>query len=84
MSLAIEVDAVTAVLLKDGWHTVVDHTFEIDAYEYVHEGEFQLRGGTVEGVAATGATWREPGGDSVACAFTAIIAVRHKEPLIPE
>jgi hypothetical protein len=34
-SLEIEVDAVTVVLLADGWHEVVDKTFTLDAYEYL-------------------------------------------------
>jgi len=35
MSLAIDIDKVATVLLADGWHTVEDDSFDIDAYEYV-------------------------------------------------
>jgi hypothetical protein len=35
MSLAIDIDQVTGVLLADGWHDVVDVSFEIDSYEYL-------------------------------------------------
>jgi hypothetical protein len=35
VSLAIDIAAVTAVLLPDGWHTVADKSFTIDAYEFV-------------------------------------------------
>lgn len=35
MSLAIDIDAVTGVLLADGWHVVDDASFTIDAYEYL-------------------------------------------------
>ena len=39
MSLAIEVDDITHVLLADGWHTVHDASFGIDSYEFMrHEG----------------------------------------------
>jgi hypothetical protein len=40
MSLAIDVDRVAAVLLADGWHTVSNDSFELDAYEYLqHDDE---------------------------------------------
>jgi hypothetical protein len=39
MSLAIEIDKVTQVLLADGWHNVVNDSFEMDAYEYVDVGQ---------------------------------------------
>ena len=35
MSLAIDVNTVTAVLLPDGWHNVADRSFDIDSYEFV-------------------------------------------------
>jgi hypothetical protein len=35
MSLAIEVDDITHVLLADGWHTVHDASFGIDSYEFM-------------------------------------------------
>ena len=35
MSLAIDIDKVTNVLLADGWHEVVDDSFTLDAYEFV-------------------------------------------------
>ena len=38
MSLAIDIAAVTAVLLPDGWHTVADRSFTIEAYEFVAFG----------------------------------------------
>lgn len=34
MSLRIEIDHVTEVLLADGWHKVLDRSFDIDAYEF--------------------------------------------------
>lgn len=52
MSILIDIDKVTAVLLPDGWHDVAwkddESTFELDAYEYVdgdHYRNVQQRGG---------------------------------------
>lgn len=35
MSLMIDIDNVTAVLLADGWHQVHGDSFDLDAYEYI-------------------------------------------------
>ena len=35
MSLAIDVDNITHVLLADGWHEVHDASFGTDSYEFV-------------------------------------------------
>jgi hypothetical protein len=89
MSLAIEVDCVIGVLLKDGWHEVVDGSFTIDAYEYVHRDrpermltpdDILVGGGRRTGVSSTGAAWKESGGFSVACPFPSILAVRYRLP----
>lgn len=37
MSLAIDVDKVTAVLLADSWHEVAAASFALDSYEYILE-----------------------------------------------
>lgn len=34
MSLGIDIDLVSHVLLADGWYAVVDHSFTLDNYEY--------------------------------------------------
>lgn len=36
MSLAIDVDCVTHVLLVDGWHEVAGQSFTVAPYEYGH------------------------------------------------
>lgn len=45
MSIAIDIDKVTAVLLADGWHDVAwkksESTFELDSYEYVDGDHFK-------------------------------------------
>lgn len=52
MSILIDIDKVTSVLLADGWHDVAwkddESTFELDAYEYVdgdHYRNVQQKGG---------------------------------------
>lgn len=88
MSLLIDVDHVTAVLLADGWHTVLDQSFELDAYEYVRGMEMKdtlwptgvrLGGGAEPLVPATGAVWEEETG-RICCPITAILAVRVNRP----
>jgi len=80
MSFAIEVDNVVEVLLQDGWHPVVNETFEIDAYEFRHGAVVRVSGGSIEGVSSTGATWKEPSGVWVACPFPQIRAVKLRSP----
>ena len=44
MSLAIDVDEVTGVLIAGKWYGVWDHTLSCDAYEYVwHSGADRSR-----------------------------------------
>ena len=78
MSLAIDVDTVTHVLLADGWHKVEKASFALDAYEYLYQGEMVLAGGQVAGVPSTGAEWTEAKGIHIACPVTAILAVKIK------
>ena len=79
MSLAIEVDDVVEVMMHDGWHPVVDGSFEIDSYEFLHADMVRVGGGSVEGISATGARWKEPSGVWVACPFPQILAVKYKQ-----
>ena len=58
MSLAIDTDQVTEVLLADGWHVVLGRSFETDSYEYVWDGEI-VHGGGNSGVCATGFRFEE-------------------------
>lgn len=69
MSLAIDIDQITAVLLPDGWHPVADQSFDLDdAYWQV------LRGG--EEKPAAGFVFRKPGGGWVAGPLASVLAVR--------
>ena len=58
MSLAIDVDNVSAVLLADGWHTVADDSFLLDSYEFIWSGALAHGGGN-SGVCATGFSFIE-------------------------
>jgi hypothetical protein len=93
MSLAIDIDKVSDVLLADGWHHVEfakgKSTFVIDAYEFLEQrGEgrdplVHVGGGSVAGVTSTGAEWleRESGKSYVVtCPLTAILAVKRFIP----
>jgi hypothetical protein len=75
-SLFVDVDAVDAVLLADGWHEVDSKSFDLDAYEFHHEKNIVLAGGSVAGVPSTGARWTEPDGKRIVCPITSILAVR--------
>lgn len=80
MSLAIDVDRVTHVLLADGWHAVIDDSFHTDAYEYIWQGEIAAHGDG-QTVPHTGAGWTETkGGVEIICPLNAILAVRTKAP----
>jgi hypothetical protein len=80
MSLAIDVNRVSAVLLADGWHKVSlfgdgRSSFDIDAYEYLEDGNLRLGGGVCQGVVTTGAVWFERG-QEVCVPLTSILAVK--------
>ncbi len=91
MSLSIDIDRVSRVLLADGWHEVLKFSFDLDSYEFVQSDEEDqefglhqrnsephvlLAGGRVQGVPATGATWREADGSRICCPITAVLAVK--------
>jgi hypothetical protein len=81
MTLAIQVDEVTEVLLADGWHTVLHQSFAIDAYEFLY-GEQVPHGGGEGGISSQGFRFLETGTGvglniSIAGPLTSILAVRH-------
>jgi hypothetical protein len=84
MSLAIQIGDVIGVFMDDGWHTVVDNSFLIDAYEFLEDDYPMMGGGTVAGVSDVGARWREPDGSYVACPVPAIKAVRYAPKPAPD
>lgn len=93
MSLAIDVDTVTAVLLADGWHTVAEQSFNLDSYEYIwhhpghdrYDGEFEvLHSGGTNGVCATGFEFTTTEGSYMTGPLTAILAVQRAVHLCPD
>lgn len=78
MSLAIDVDNVTNVLLADGWHGVANGSFDIDAYEFVIEDR-PVHGGGESGISASGFVFDSTKtGRRVYGPLTSIIAVQTK------
>jgi hypothetical protein len=80
MSLAIDISAVAAVLLADGWHNVTN--FRLDYYEYVmpYDGDTLLNGGECEGVSSTGFAFITDGGRRIKGPLTSLLAIEETEP----
>ena len=88
MSLSIDTNAVTRVLLADGWHDVANESFDLDAYEFMWSGDdlrlsempsdrrVQIvhRGGQ-SGVCDTGFSFRQADGSTISGPLTAVLAV---------
>ena len=79
MSLAIDVDSVTHVLLADGWHVVSDESFGLDSYEFMWRkgmGDTPMLGGGQEDlIPATGFSFTEKGA-AICGPLTSVLAVR--------
>jgi hypothetical protein len=93
MSLEIDVEKISEVLLADGWHkgSVVGDgrsSFGLDVYEF-HEPDGpeqpdsrpnavqEAKEGTEQHGARTGARWTESDGSRVFCPVTSILAVKY-------
>jgi len=50
-------------------------SFELDAYEFIHDGRTVLAGQPTI-IPSMGGRWTEPDGSEVACPVTAILAVK--------
>lgn len=75
MSLAIDTDNITSVLLQTGWHDVAHHSFHLDAYEYVCEGDI-VHGGGDHGIPCTGGFgFKTPLDEWIYGPMTSILAV---------
>lgn len=91
MSLLIDPERVSKVLLADGWHVVEPKSFGCDSYEYVHmywNGEEKYVNHHLGGqsdVCATGYAFRVPGpgGRWVAGPLTAVLAVEYTQQPTP-
>lgn len=77
MSLLINTNQVTRVLLADGWHEVLYRSFDLDAYEIVEmadDGEIILAHGQVNKMCNTGFAFNGERG-RVSGPITSIIAI---------
>ena len=79
MTLLITAQAVSEVLLSDGWHAVDDQSFDIDEYEFIKQvesgnGEI-IHGAGQYGICAAGFTFMS-NGKRISGPLTAIHAVK--------
>jgi hypothetical protein len=80
MSLYIDTDKITEVLLTDGeWYEVEDGSFDLDSYEMHWDGRLVLPGGAVDGIPATGFTFKTPYEGYIYGPLTSVVAVRTPE-----
>lgn len=78
MSLYIDVDHVTEVLLADGWHPVINDSFTIDSYEFQRNDDMVLlRGGQDPLISAGGFGFEESRNVFMAGPLTSVLAVRY-------
>ena len=89
MSLAIEINQITHVLLADGWHEVTDGSFDIAPYEFgrtvtAESGEHgfvPLSAAQDSDVHPVGFAFTEARtGASICGPLTSVIAVRREQP----
>lgn len=77
MSLAINPDHITRVLLADGWHPVHNTSFNIDSYEFVWR-DLIVHGGGQSGITAAGYIFTTDGGVILCGPLTSVLAVELK------
>ena len=77
MSLGINVNKVTAVLLADGWHEVADESFKLGSFEFLGSSEGQQQDGEPRLVHNAGAN----GICATGFQFADRIVVRESEPI---
>jgi hypothetical protein len=93
MSLEIDVEKISEVLLADGWHKVTAvgdgrSSFGIDVYDFRDPKadantsaeaptDRQVKDGQEQGNGARGARWTESDGSRVFCPVTSILAVKY-------
>jgi hypothetical protein len=87
MTLAIDIELVSMVLLDGAWFEVAGHSFGIDAYEYVGNARERspeqgaepdlLHVAGDSGISVSGFTFQTAHGDHLSGPLTAITAVRH-------
>ena len=77
VSLDIDIEEVSEVLLADGWHVVHGRTFELDDFDFTRAGR-RVHGGGDSGVCSTGFSLvTDEAGSRIAGPLTSILALRH-------
>ncbi len=88
MSLAIDIDKVTSVLIGGEWHSVAKNdegvsSFDLDAYEFVMGSHLDAKGlprlvhaGGAHDIGSAGFEFKAPNGVRIAGPMTAIQAVQ--------
>jgi hypothetical protein len=74
MSLSIQTDEVTDLLLTDRWYKVKPGSFRLDIYEFPGH----LNGGQEQLLPSMGAGWTSPDGSKMFCPITSVSALRTK------
>ena len=74
MSLSIQADEVTEVLLTDRWYKVKSGSFRLDIYEFPGH----LDAGREQQLPSMGAAWTSPDGSKMFCPITSVLALRTK------
>jgi hypothetical protein len=75
MSMAIDVERVTSVLLPDGWYEVSEGSFAVGSYEYLQSGESVYWGSGPASI-PSGFSY-ENSGTRIAGPLTTVLAVRY-------
>jgi hypothetical protein len=76
VSLRIDVDTVSAVLIAGSWYVVKDNSFDLDAYEYVEGGSLIFNGERASTLSSTGFTFVDSQDVEICGPVTSIQAVR--------
>lgn len=76
MSLAIDIDKVTAVMIGGVWHVVIEDSFAIDSFEFVQGDRLEFGGGRCELISASGFSFKGEDSQWVSGPLNTIQAVK--------
>jgi hypothetical protein len=80
MSLCIDVDRITSVLLADGWHEVYGFSFDVDCYEMIQHHPDKDRNDNILLTDGMGAMWLESKGTATMyCKVSSILALKRDD-----
>jgi hypothetical protein len=76
VSLRIDTNRVTHVLLPDGWYTADANTFDVDAYEFIEGDDNNIvHGGGKGGITSAGFEFKQEG-VRISGPLTSVLAVK--------